>query len=78
MPTENPRILTTLEPPLYKAVSHLARREGVPLSQMVRDMLKEALELIEDAGWESIAEKRRKTPGKWISHHRIKQQLKIR
>jgi len=78
MPTTNPRINAVLEPPLYKAVQRLAEAEGVSLSQKVRDLVKEALELIEDTGWEAMVTERRKKPGKWISHNDVKRRLKLK
>ena len=73
MATRNPRINTVLEPPLFEAVETLAKRDRVSLSQKVRDLLREALELVEDEGLEAIAHSRRK--GKWISHAEVKRQL---
>ena len=78
MPTTNPRINTVLEPPLYKMVEFLAKQDGVSLSQKVRDLVKEALETIEDYGLEAIVAERMKKPGKWISHEEVKRRLKIR
>jgi hypothetical protein len=72
MPTTNPRIKTLLEPPLYKAVRKLATAEGVSMSQKVRDLVKEALELVEDEGWERIVTERRRKPGNWLSHGEVK------
>jgi hypothetical protein len=61
MPAKNPRINALLEPPVYRAVERMARREGVSLSQMLRDLVVRALELTEDAGLEELAERRRRT-----------------
>ncbi len=61
MPTKNPRINVVLEKPLYKAVSELARKEGVSLSMAARDLLREALELREDIGLTRFAEARDRT-----------------
>lgn len=61
MPTKNPRINVVLERPLYKSVQHLAEKSGVSLSLKVRDLIKEALELEEDAALAAFAEKREKT-----------------
>ena len=61
MPTKNPRINVVLEKPLYKAVSELAKKEGMSLSMVTRDLLKEALELREDIDLTRFAETRDRT-----------------
>lgn len=61
MATKHPRIHAVLEPPLFEAVQKLAGLAGVSLSQEVRDLVEDALELIEDAGLEAFAEERRRT-----------------
>ena len=48
MPTKNPRINVVLEKPLYSALHGLAEDEGISLSMLMRDLVKEALELRED------------------------------
>jgi hypothetical protein len=50
-----------LEKPLYKAVSELAKKEGMSLSMVTRDLLKEALELREDIDLTRFAETRDRT-----------------
>jgi len=50
-----------LEKPLYKAVDHLAKEEGVSLSTAVRDLVKEAIEIREDIHLGRLAETREKT-----------------
>ena len=61
MPTTNPRLNVVLEPNLYKMLSKLARKQGISLSLLARDLLKEALELREDIYWNEEAAKREKT-----------------
>lgn len=61
MPTKNPRLNVVLEPGLYKALSKLANREGISLSLLARDLLKESIELHEDIYWSKVAGKREKT-----------------
>lgn len=78
MPTKQPRINTVLEPPVYQMVQRLARADQVSLSQKVRDLVLDALELIEDEGLEQLAQRRRKAAKpRWISHdefwHRVRQ-----
>lgn len=64
MPSVLPRISTIVEPPIFNAVERLARRDGVSLSQKARDLLLNALELIEDETFEAIVKVRtlNKTP----------------
>jgi hypothetical protein len=50
-----------LEKPLYKAVDHLAKEEGVSLSTAVRDLVKEAIEIREDIDLARFAETRKKS-----------------
>ncbi len=58
MPAKNPRINVVLEPSIYKKVELLAQRDGVSLSNMVRELLVEALEIQEDLYLARVAEKR--------------------
>lgn len=60
MPTKQPRINAVLEPPLYDAVRRLAKRNGLSLSQELRELVLRALELIEDDVLAEVAEDRRK------------------
>jgi len=64
MPSILPRISAIVEPPIFKAVEHLAKRDGVSLSQKTRDLLLDALELFEDEILEAkvIARMRNKAP----------------
>ena len=78
MPTTLPRISTVLERPIYEAVAMLAKRDGVSLSQKARDLLLEALELIEDAGLEAIVERRRKNLRRSISLAEVKRRFRIK
>lgn len=58
MPTKNPRINVVLERPLYSALHDLAKDEGVSLSLLMRDLVKEALELREDRALADFASER--------------------
>lgn len=80
MPTKNPRVHTVLEAPLYKAVSFLARRDGVSLSQKVRDLVREAIEYLEDAALDNFAEARRRSfqSGKAFTVGEIRRRLRLR
>lgn len=61
MATKNPRLNVVLEPSLMKGVDHLAKAQGVSLSTMARDLIKEALDTYEDGQWYKIAGKRETT-----------------
>jgi metal-responsive CopG/Arc/MetJ family transcriptional regulator len=61
MPARNPRVNVVLEKPLYEAVDHLAKEEGVSLSAVVRDLVKEAIEIREDIDLGRVAEAREKS-----------------
>lgn len=78
MPSAHPRINTVLEPPVYKTVKRLAKQDGVSLSQKVRDLVREALELLEDAALEEIVNQRRKNPAPSIPHAELKRRFRIK
>lgn len=78
MPSVLPRISTVMEPAIYRAIESLAKRDGVSLSQKTRDLLLEALELVEDAGLETIVERRRGNRAPSISHEELKRRLQMR
>ena len=78
MPSALPRISTVMEPAVYYAIERLAKRDKVSLSQKTRDLLLEALELIEDSGLETIVERRRQNKAPAISHEEIKRRFKIK
>lgn len=61
MPAKNPRVNIVVEPPLYNAINELAAREGVSMSTVARDLIREAIELREDVALASIADKRIET-----------------
>lgn len=78
MPSKNPRVNTVLPPEIYKAVARLAKRDGISLSHKVNDLVREALELEEDAGLDSIAKRRRAARrGRWVSQAEVKRRLGI-
>lgn len=49
MPTKQPRLNVVLERPIFRSVERLAARDGVSLSMKARELIREALELQEDA-----------------------------
>ena len=61
MPTKYPRLNVVLEPRLMDAVRRLAVHDGVSRSLKARDLIREALELYEDAYWVEQAREREKT-----------------
>jgi hypothetical protein len=61
MPTQNPRINVVLEPGLYHALCQLAKKAGVSLSLLSRDLIKDALDVREDQYWQETAQERDKT-----------------
>jgi hypothetical protein len=78
MPSKNPRVNTVLPPEIYKAVARLAKRDGISLSHKVNDLVREALELEEDAGLDSIAKRRKVSRGgRWVSQAELKRRLGI-
>ena len=58
MPTKHPRLNVVLEPPTFHSAERLAARDGVSLSLKARDLIREALELHEDAYWVEKAHSR--------------------
>ena len=61
MPTKNPRINIVVEVPLYSAIHDLAASEGVSMSTIARDLIREAIELREDVALAAFADERMKT-----------------
>jgi hypothetical protein len=61
MPSKNPRINIVVEKPLYGIMRDLAETEGLSMSLLARDLIKEALELREDAALAGLAEEREKS-----------------
>ena len=60
MPAKNPRLNVVLEKPLYNALHDLAEDEGVSMSMLMRDLVKEALEIREDRALTDFAGEREK------------------
>jgi hypothetical protein len=58
MPTKNPRINVALEKPVYSTIEKLAHERGISLSMVTRDLIREALEILEDTALAQVAEKR--------------------
>ena len=73
MPTTHPRLNVVLEPDIYAGIGRMAQRQGISRSLAARDLLKEALELHEDAFWVAKAEERDQTftSKKALSHKEV-------
>ncbi len=73
MPTENPRVNVMLERPLYGVMHELAESEGLSMSALARELIREALELREDIALGSLADEREKTlnRNKTLSHKQV-------
>jgi predicted DNA-binding protein len=61
MPTKNPRVNIVVEPPLYSVMQDIATSEGVSMSTIARDLIREAIELREDVALADFADERMKT-----------------
>ena len=61
MPTKNPRINVAVDKSIYSIIETLAKEKGVSMSMITRDLIKEALEVNEDAFLADFAEEREKT-----------------
>ena len=61
MPTKNPRVNIVVEPPLYSVMHDLATSEGISLSTIARDLIREAIDLREDVALAALADTRMKT-----------------
>ena len=77
MATRNPRLMVVLEPPLYQWVKEKAEKQGLSLSLLIRDLIKNAYSDQEDLFWSQEGEKRllsfnRKTA---VSHAELKKRL---
>lgn len=73
MPTVQPRLNVVLEPMVYAGIVRLASRLGISRSLVARDLLKEALELHEDAYWQGKTAQRDKSfsANKALSHKEV-------
>ena len=68
-----PRINVVLEKPLYQVIQKKAKKDGLSMSLIVRDMVKEAMELHEDIKLVKFAEERERsyTKGKALTHKEV-------
>ena len=68
MPTMNPRVNITFEPPLMNLVSSLAKEEHKSVASLAKELIVEALERREDKVLSALAEMRDKKSVKKIKH----------
>ena len=61
MVTKNPRLNVVLDSDLFEEIRKIAKKRGISLSLVARDLLKEAIERYEDTYWNKVAEERDKT-----------------
>ncbi len=73
MAAKNPRVNATLEPDIYSALEDLALRRGISIPKVLRDLVLQALETVEDVGLADLASSRRKTfdPARALSHDEV-------
>jgi predicted DNA-binding protein len=77
MATKHPRLQILLEKPLYNAVASLADEDGVSMSTKARDLIKEALDHLEDMVLASLAEERAKKPAKPLTLREARKRLGV-
>jgi len=75
MATKNPRLQILLEKPLYAAVAALAGEEGVSMSTKARDLIREALEHLEDVALSEVVEIRARKPAKLVGMTQMRRRL---
>lgn len=75
MATKNPRLQILLEKPLYAAVAALAGEEGVSMSTKARDLIREALEHLEDVALGDAVEIRARKPAKLLGMAEMRRRL---
>lgn len=64
MSTKQPRLNVVLEPSIYETLYKMSRKEGLSMSLVARDLLREALIIHEDAYWAKTAAEREKSLSK--------------
>lgn len=58
MPVSKPRVNVVLEPPLFAALKRMADKDAVSLASKVREIVRDAVEMDEDAYLVGLADKR--------------------
>lgn len=70
----NRRTLVMLEPPLRNLIERISKKEGVSISQLCRDLIRQALEIVEDRYLDRLASAREKHfnwKDKGLSHEEV-------
>lgn len=75
MAAKNPRLQILLEKPLYEAVASLAHEEGVSMSTKARDLIREALEHLEDIALADVVALRARKPAKPLTMGEMRRRL---
>ena len=73
MPAANPRINVVVEKSLYETIKGIAKKDGVSMAMVMRDLAKEAIELREDAAlvaWADERDKKNKSK-RLLSHDEV-------
>lgn len=67
------RLLVVLDPPIKNLIREIAHRDKVSMSSVGRDLMKEALEILEDRYWDKVASEREKDFNwqKALTHNQI-------
>ena len=68
MPTKNPRINITIEKDIARLLTRVARKKGISVSSLAKELLLEALDLQEDMVFSAIADARLARNEKRIKH----------
>ena len=64
MSTKQPRLNVVLEPSIYETLYKMSKKEGLSMSLVARDLLREALMIHEDGYWAKSAAEREKSLSK--------------
>ncbi|MBI5641449.1 MAG: ribbon-helix-helix protein, CopG family [Nitrospirae bacterium] len=71
MPAVNPRINVVVEKSLYEIIRNMAKKNGVSMAMVMRDLVREAVELREDESLVAWAEEReKKLKGRRLLSHK--------
>ena len=76
MPTKQQRLNVVMEKSLFSAVASLAKETGLSMSHMARDLIREAVEYLEDVDLTKLVETRAKKPARLLSLGELESRLK--
>jgi len=68
MQTMTSRVSVSFTPEISSALGHRARRQKIPLAQAVREIVVNAVEREEDEYFGKLADERRKSATRYVSH----------